>query len=154
MIYNYRNFKVLNSGYLPLATVFLRVFLLFTRYFLRCIHRFIFRYDYPDVIAGQGTLGLEIVEQVSNIDAVVVPIGGGGLIAGVALAVKNLHPNVTIIVSDRIFPPSFSFSPHRGLDGDIRIPLFPAANFYRASSRRSVPVSTRHERRIDRRTLV
>ncbi|XP_006621911.1 uncharacterized protein LOC102681649 [Apis dorsata] len=64
-------------------------------------------YDYPDVIAGQGTLGLEIVEQVSNIDAVVVPIGGGGLIAGVALAVKNLHPNVTIIGVESEKCPSF-----------------------------------------------
>lgn len=58
-----------------------------------------FRYDHPDIMAGQGTLGLEIVEQVSDIDAVVVPIGGGGLIAGVALAVKTLQPNVQIIVS-------------------------------------------------------
>ena len=58
-----------------------------------------FRYDHPDIMAGQGTLGLEIVEQVPDIDAVVVPIGGGGLIAGVALAVKTLQPNVQIIVS-------------------------------------------------------
>lgn len=44
----------------------------------------------PYVIAGQGTIGLEIVEDVSNVDTVVVPIGGGGLIAGIALAVKKL----------------------------------------------------------------
>lgn len=49
-------------------------------------------------MAGQGTMGLEIVEQVPDIDAVVIPIGGGGLIAGVALAIKTLHPNVKIIV--------------------------------------------------------
>lgn len=54
-------------------------------------------------MAGQGTLGLEIVEQVPNIDAVVIPIGGGGLIAGVALAVKSLHPGVMIVVSEYIF---------------------------------------------------
>jgi len=54
-------------------------------------------FDNPDVIAGQGTLGLEIVEQVPDLDAVVVPIGGGGLIAGTALAVKKLKPHVTII---------------------------------------------------------
>nr|CAD7438549.1 unnamed protein product [Timema bartmani] len=47
-------------------------------------------YDHPHIMAGQGTLGLEIVEQVPNIDAVVVPVGGGGLIAGVALAVGHL----------------------------------------------------------------
>lgn len=50
-------------------------------------------------MAGQGTLGLEIVEQVSDIDAVVVPVGGGGLVAGVATAIKTLSPRATIIVS-------------------------------------------------------
>lgn len=49
-------------------------------------------------MAGQGTLGLEIVEQVKDIDAIVVPVGGGGLIAGVALAVKTLFPHIKIIV--------------------------------------------------------
>lgn len=44
-------------------------------------------------------MGLEIVEQVPNIDAVVIPVGGGGLIAGVALAVKALYPHVKVIVS-------------------------------------------------------
>lgn len=57
------------------------------------------RYDHPQIIAGQGTMGLEIVEQVPNIDAVVIPVGGGGLIAGVALAVKALYPHVKVIVS-------------------------------------------------------
>ncbi|XP_076637263.1 serine racemase isoform X3 [Colletes latitarsis] len=64
-------------------------------------------YDNPDIMAGQGTLGLEIVEQVSDIDAVVVPIGGGGLIAGVALAVKTLHPRVMIIGVESERCPSF-----------------------------------------------
>ncbi|KAK9293948.1 hypothetical protein QLX08_011246 [Tetragonisca angustula] len=64
-------------------------------------------YDHPDIMAGQGTLGLEIVEQVPDIDAVVVPIGGGGLIAGVALAVKTLHPNVMIIGVESERCPSF-----------------------------------------------
>lgn len=44
-------------------------------------------------------MGLEIVEQVPNLDAVVIPVGGGGLIAGVALAVKALYPHVKVIVS-------------------------------------------------------
>lgn len=65
-----------------------------------CINTFCCSYDHPHIIAGQGTMGLEIVEQVPDIDAVVVPVGGGGLIAGVALAVKSLHPNVKIIVSN------------------------------------------------------
>ncbi|XP_046477432.1 L-threonine ammonia-lyase-like isoform X1 [Neodiprion pinetum] len=54
-------------------------------------------YDHPHIMAGQGTLGLEVVEQVPDIDAVVVPVGGGGLIAGVALAIKTLHPHVKVI---------------------------------------------------------
>lgn len=61
------------------------------------------RYDHPHIIAGQGTLGLEIVEQVPDIDAVVVPVGGAGLIAGVAIAVKTLRPNCMIIVSMVLF---------------------------------------------------
>jgi threonine dehydratase len=54
-------------------------------------------YDDPAVIAGQGTMGLEIVEQTPDLDAVILPIGGAGLIAGVAMAVKALKPGVTII---------------------------------------------------------
>ncbi|KAI6197453.1 hypothetical protein M3Y94_01226300 [Aphelenchoides besseyi] len=59
--------------------------------------KYINGFDYPDVIAGQGTIGLEILEQVKNIDAVIVPVGGGGLIAGVALAVKTLKPEILVI---------------------------------------------------------
>ncbi len=54
-------------------------------------------FDDPDIIAGQGTLGLEILQQVPDLDAIVCPIGGGGLIAGVALAVKSVRPRVKII---------------------------------------------------------
>jgi threonine dehydratase len=51
-------------------------------------------------MAGQGTIGLEIVEQCEGADAVVVPVGGGGLIAGIATAIKTLSPNTKIIVSN------------------------------------------------------
>jgi threonine dehydratase len=54
-------------------------------------------FDDPAIIAGQGTLGLEILEQVPQCDAIIVPIGGAGLIAGVSLAVKTLRPTVQII---------------------------------------------------------
>ena len=54
-------------------------------------------FDDPAIIAGQGTIGLEIVRQVPNLDAVVVPIGGAGLVAGVALALKTLKPQASII---------------------------------------------------------
>jgi len=54
-------------------------------------------YDHPNILAGQGTMGLEIMEQVKDVDAIVVPVGGGGLIAGVAMAVKALEPKVLVI---------------------------------------------------------
>ena len=54
-------------------------------------------FDCPFVIAGQGTLGAELVEQVPDVDTVVIAVGGGGLIAGAAAAIKALRPNVRII---------------------------------------------------------
>jgi threonine dehydratase len=54
-------------------------------------------YDHSDIIAGQGTLGLEVATQVPDLDAIIVPIGGAGLIAGVALALKTLKPKVKVI---------------------------------------------------------
>lgn len=57
---------------------------------------FIHPFDDELVIAGQGTIGLEIIDAKPNIDAVVVPVGGGGLIAGVAFAIKSLNPNVKV----------------------------------------------------------
>ena len=54
-------------------------------------------YDDPAIIAGQGTIGLEIAAQVPDVEAVIVPIGGAGLAAGLALALKTLKPNVRII---------------------------------------------------------
>lgn len=59
--------------------------------------RYIHGFDDPGIIAGQGTMGLEILDQVADVDAIVVPIGGGGLIAGIALAVKSKCPEVQII---------------------------------------------------------
>ncbi len=57
---------------------------------------FIHPFDDPDIIAGQGTLGLEIIEALPEVDAILVPVGGGGLAAGVALAVKAKLPRVKI----------------------------------------------------------
>ncbi|MDA7950561.1 MAG: threonine ammonia-lyase [Pirellulaceae bacterium] len=54
-------------------------------------------YDDPAIIAGQGVTGLEILEQIDDLNAIVVPIGGAGLIAGLALAVKTLRPEIEII---------------------------------------------------------
>ncbi len=58
---------------------------------------FISGFDDAEIIAGQGTMGLEILEDVPDVDAIVVGVGGGGLIAGVAVAVKGLKPDVRII---------------------------------------------------------
>lgn len=57
---------------------------------------FIHPYDDEDVIAGQGTIGLEIMDTLDDVDAVIVPVGGGGLISGVACAVKNLKPSCKV----------------------------------------------------------
>ncbi|WP_433245508.1 threonine ammonia-lyase [Streptosporangium sp. CA-135522] len=58
---------------------------------------FIHPFDHPDVIAGQGTIGLEILEQLPEVGTIVMSLGGGGLTAGVALAVKSLRPGVRIV---------------------------------------------------------
>lgn len=59
-------------------------------------YTFIHPFDDPNVIAGQGTIGLEILNQLPYVEAVVVPVGGGGLISGIAFAIKSLNPNVKI----------------------------------------------------------
>lgn len=58
---------------------------------------FLHPFDEPAVIAGQGTIGLELLEQVPDLEAVVVPIGGGGLISGVACAIKESNPRIRVI---------------------------------------------------------
>ena len=58
---------------------------------------FIHPFDDPDIIAGQGTIALEILEDLKEVDSILVPIGGGGLISGVALAAKAIRPQVNII---------------------------------------------------------
>ncbi len=58
---------------------------------------FVHAFDDIDVIAGQGTLGLEMLSDLPDADALVVPIGGGGLISGIAIAAKALRPNITVI---------------------------------------------------------
>ncbi|WP_375595462.1 threonine ammonia-lyase [Algihabitans albus] len=66
---------------------------------------FVHPYDDPAIIAGQGTAGLEILEDAADLDALVVPIGGGGLISGIAIAVKALQPSLEVIgVEAALFP--------------------------------------------------
>src|SRR5699024_1458379 len=51
----------------------------------------------PFIIAGQGTVGLEILNQLDDVDTVVVPVGGGGLISGIATAIKEANPHVNVV---------------------------------------------------------
>ncbi|MEU6854426.1 threonine ammonia-lyase [Actinacidiphila alni] len=73
---------------------------------------FIHPFDHPDIIAGQGTVGLEILEQCPEVGTIVVGIGGGGLAAGLALAVKALRPDVRIVgvqaAGAAAYPPSLA----------------------------------------------
>ena len=59
-------------------------------------YTFVHPFDDPLVIAGQGTIGLEILEEMPEVEAIVVPVGGGGLISGVAFTVKTLRPDIKV----------------------------------------------------------
>jgi threonine dehydratase len=54
-------------------------------------------FDHPDIVAGQGTIGLEILEQVPDVSTVLVPVGGGGLVSGICIAIKETRPRVRVI---------------------------------------------------------
>jgi threonine dehydratase len=78
-------------------------------------------YDDPLIVAGQGTVGLEIVEDAPDADTVVVPIGGGGLIAGIATAVKSLRPGARVIGIE----PELSCAMRTALDAGRPVPAVP-----------------------------
>ncbi|HZQ36417.1 MAG TPA: threonine/serine dehydratase, partial [Dehalococcoidia bacterium] len=71
-------------------------------------------FDDERIVAGQGTLGLELVEQLPDLDRVLVPVGGGGLAAGVALAVKSLRPQARIVGVQAAAAPAAARSWRRG----------------------------------------
>jgi len=71
---------------------------------------FIHPFDDPHIIAGQGTIGLEIFHQLEKIDDVIVPIGGGGMIAGIAIALKEMNPDIRIIGVEAEGAPSMKVS--------------------------------------------
>ena len=81
-------------------------------------------YDHPNILAGQGTMGLEILDQVPDVEAIVVPVGGGGLISGIALAVKTMRPEVMIIGVEPEMCPSFTTAMKQGQA--IHTPTFPS----------------------------
>ena len=80
-------------------------------------------YDHPDIIAGAGTIGVEMLDQVANLDAIVVPVGGAGLIAGIALAAKSLKPNIEIIGVEPERAASFTAALKAGLP--VRVEMQP-----------------------------
>ena len=80
-------------------------------------------FDNPAIIAGQGTLGLEILDQIPDVEAIVLPIGGGGLAAGVSVAVKSLRPDVKIFGVEADQMPTFTAALAAGHPVDI--PLRP-----------------------------
>ena len=66
-------------------------------------------YDDPNVVIGQGTLGLELMEDIKNLDLLVIPIGGGGLISGISIVAKSLNPNIKIFgVQTEKFPSMYN----------------------------------------------
>ena len=71
-------------------------------------------YDDPAIIAGQGTLGLEILDQAKDVDAVIVPVGGAGLIAGVSLAIKSVRPQTKVVAVEAENVASFSAALNAG----------------------------------------
>jgi threonine dehydratase len=75
---------------------------------------FIHPFDDAQLIAGQGTLGLEVVEDAGRVDTVVVPIGGGGLISGVATAVKGLSPSIRVVGVESTGAPGMKRSVEQG----------------------------------------
>ena len=77
-------------------------------------YTFIHPFNDEQVIAGQGTIALEIIDQIADLDAVVVPIGGGGLISGVAYTIKNPNPNVKVYGVQATGAPSMANSIHDG----------------------------------------
>ncbi|SEJ27740.1 threonine dehydratase [Bhargavaea ginsengi] len=78
-------------------------------------------YDDPDIIAGQGTTGMEIISQVPGCEAIFVPVGGGGLAAGVVCAVKQLNPDILVIGVE----PEMADDTRRSLEAGERIAIGP-----------------------------
>ena len=78
-------------------------------------YAFLHPFNDEDVIAGQGTIALELVEQLPEFDVVLVPIGGGGLISGIAYTLKTLKPNVKIVGVEALGAPSMKNSVDHGM---------------------------------------
>lgn len=89
--------------------------------------RFIHPYDDPAIVAGQGTLGLELLEQLPDAGTVVIPIGGGGLAAGTAAVLKQSRPEIRIVGVEAAATPTYVESRRAGTPTDVE-PLFTLAD--------------------------
>lgn len=76
-------------------------------------------YDHPWVMAGQGTIGLELLDQVPNLDALIVPVGGGGMLSGICIAAKSLNPSLRIYAAE----PLDANDAFESLTSNERVPL-------------------------------
>ncbi len=99
---------------------------------------FVHPYDDPLVIAGQGTIGMEILEQLSDVDAVFVPVGGGGLIAGIGSYIKHVNPDIKIIGVE----PSNADAMAKSLKAKKRVKLDDAGLFADGVAVKEVGVNT------------
>jgi len=77
-------------------------------------YTFVHAFDDDAIIAGQGTIGLELLEESVKFDAVVVPIGGGGMISGIAVALKTMRPSIRIIGVEPVYVPSMKAAVEQG----------------------------------------
>jgi threonine dehydratase len=118
---------------------------------------YIHGFDDPDIIAGQGTIGLEILEQVPDVEAIVCPVGGGGLIAGLSVAVKSRRPRVEIIAVESESTGNFTAAlragkpvtvPRRSTLADGLATLTMGANAFALARTRVDRVARVHERWI------
>ena len=82
---------------------------------------FVHPFNDPYVIAGQGTIGLELMEEQSDLDVVLVPIGGGGIAAGIAMAVKTINPNIKVIGVQTKNAPSMHQALQDGKIGTVKV---------------------------------
>eukprot|EP01147_Barroeca_monosierra_P007891 gene7891-9999_t len=115
-------------------------------------------YNDVPIIAGQGTIGLEVLEQVPDVEAIIVPVGGGGLIAGVALAVKTIRPDVEVIGVESVTCPSFSTAlehcrPHpvevsSTLADGLSVPIVGGTSFHVAKDRIDKMITVRGYRSV------
>lgn len=80
---------------------------------------FVHPFDDPDIMAGQGTVALEMLEDAPELDTLVVPVGGGGLISGVAIAAKAIRPDIRVVgVQSNQFPAMYSLKTGKDIRGD------------------------------------